>query len=308
MFLGKIEKNAAARPGEICIISNFVGMDSLGCRSGLVPLGGAVCNDLIEGINMRKLSLKLAGAAVAFAAVSMATPAFAQDAEEASDPITVTGSVAVVTDYRFRGISQTDKNFAVQAGVTVAHESGVYAGVWGSSVDDYIAAGADQEIDLIAGYKKSFGDTTLDVGAIYYYYPGSSQILPGYSSDFLELYGSATQAFGPVSAKLAVAYAPKSSALDYGFGKEDNFYANLGLSATIPDTGLGVSAGIGRTFTRSFLSGGIKYTDWSAGLSYTTGPVTLGVSYVDTNATGINPISGKDIYKAGVLGSLTVAF
>jgi uncharacterized protein (TIGR02001 family) len=258
---------------------------------------------------MRKLSLKIATAAFAIAAASMTAPAFAQDAEEeASDPITVSGSVAVVTDYRFRGISQTDKNFAVQGSVTVAHESGVYVGVWGSSVDDYIAAGSDQEIDLIAGFKKGFGGTTLDVGAIYYYYPGSSQILPGYNSDFLEVYGSVTQAFGPVSAKLGVAYAPKSGALDYGFGKEDNFYANLGLSAAIPDTGIGLSAGIGRTFTRSFLSGGIKYTDWSAGASYTTGPVTLGVTYVDTDATGFNPISGKDIYKAGVLGTLTVAF
>jgi uncharacterized protein (TIGR02001 family) len=256
---------------------------------------------------MRKISLKLASAAVAFAACSITAPAFAQD-EEASDPVTVSGSVALVTDYRFRGISQTDKNFAVQGSVTVAHESGVYVGLWGSSVDEYVAAGGDQEIDIIAGFKKSFGDTTVDVGGIYYYYPGSAQIIPGYASDFLEVYGSVTQAIGPVSAKLGVAYAPKSAALDYGFGKEDNFYANLGLSATIPDTGIGLSAGVGRTFTRSFLSGGVKYTDWSAGATYTTGPVTLGVTYVDTNAFGINPISGKNIYKAGVLGTLTVAF
>jgi uncharacterized protein (TIGR02001 family) len=250
-----------------------------------------------------KLSLLAVLATTAFSA-----PAFAQDAEEEADAITVSGSVALVTDYRFRGISQTDKNFAVQGSVTVSHESGVYVGLWGSSVDEYVAAGGDQEIDIIAGFKKSFGDTTLDIGAIYYYYPGSSQILAGYNSDFLEVYGSVAQTIGPVTAKLGASYAPKASALDYGFGKEDNFYMNLGLSATIPDTGVGLSAGIGRSFTRSFLSGGIKYTDWSAGLTYTTGPVTLGVTYVDTNASFINPLSGKDLYKGGVLGSLTVAF
>jgi uncharacterized protein (TIGR02001 family) len=178
----------------------------------------------------------------------------AQDAE--APAVTVSGSVAVVSDYRFRGITQTDKDFAVQAGVTVSHESGLYAGVWGSSVDEYIAAGSDQEIDLIVGYKKTFGATTLDVGGLYYYYPGSSKITPGTNSDFLELYTSLSQTIGPVSAKLAAFYSPKQAGLSLGAGKLDNFYMNLGLSGSIPDTGVSLSAGVGRTFTASYLSGG----------------------------------------------------
>ena len=257
---------------------------------------------------MRKLSLKSLLLTAVLGGGTLSSPAFAQEAEEEAKAITLSGSAAIVSDYRFRGISQTDKNFAVQAGLTASHESGVYVGVWGSSIDDYVAAGGDPEIDLIAGFKKSIGDTTVDVGAIYYFYPGAEQLLPGYNSDFAEFYGSVTQAIGPVSAKLAAAYAPSQSALDYGFGKEDNFYMNFGLSGTVPDTGLGLSAGVGRTFTRSFLSGGIKYTDWSLGATYTTGPVTLGLSYVDINKAGFNPISGKNIYKGGVVGSLSVAF
>ena len=202
---------------------------------------------------MRKLSLKSLLLTAVLGGGALSSPAFAQEAEEEAKAITLSGSAAIVSDYRFRGISQTDKNFAVQAGITASHESGVYVGVWGSSIDDYVAAGGDQEIDLIAGFKKSIGDTTVDVGAIYYYYPGAEQLLPGYNSDFAEFYGSVTQAIGPVSAKLAAAYAPSQSALDYGFGKEDNFYMNFGLSGTVPDTGLGLSAGVGRTFTRSFL-------------------------------------------------------
>lgn len=257
---------------------------------------------------MRKLSLNTALLAVALGTIGISAPAFAQDGEEESKAITISGSAAVVSDYRFRAISQTDKNFAIQAGITASHESGVYVGVWGSSIDDYVSAGADQEIDLIAGYSKTFGNTKLDVGVTYYYYPGSEEIIAGYNSDFAEFYGSVTQTFGPVSAKLGAFYAPSQSALDYGFGKEDNFYMNLGLSGSVKDTGLGLSAGIGRTFTRSYMSGGIKYTDWSLGATYATGPVTFGVSYVDANKSGFNPISGKNIYKGGVVGSFSVAF
>lgn len=245
------------------------------------------------------------GPLLGLALVLGATPAFAQDEE--AKTFTVTGGATLVTDYRFRGISQTDKDFAVQGTFTVAHESGVYATVWGSTVDDYVAAGGDQEIDLSLGFKKTFGSTTVDIGGLYYYYPGSAKIIPGYASDFLELYGSVSQGFGPVTGKVLVAYAPKSRALDFGFGKEDNFYGNVSLSGSIPDTGVGLSAGIGRTFTRSFLSGGVKYTDWSVGATYTTGPVTFGVTYVDTDKNITSP-SGKNIYKAGIVGSIGVAF
>jgi uncharacterized protein (TIGR02001 family) len=236
----------------------------------------------------------------------VSTPALADEGD--TKAITVNGGATLVTDYRFRGISQTDKDFAVQGSITVTHESGIYAGIWGSSVDDYIAAGADQEIDLIAGFKKTWGGTTVDVGGIYYYYPGAEKLIPGYNSDFFEVYGSVAQTFGPATAKVSAFFAPSQSALDYGFGKEDNFYLSLGLSGGIPDTGVGLSASIGRTFTRSFLSGGIKYTDWSLGATYTTGPVTFGVSYVDTSAPAILSPSGKNIYKGGVVGSVGVAF
>ncbi len=236
----------------------------------------------------------------------IATPALAE--EEEAKAITVNGTATLVSDYRFRGISQTDKDFAVQGSITVTHKTGLYASIWGSSVDDYVAAGGDQEIDLIAGFKKTFGSTTVDVGGIYYYYPGAEKILPGYDSDFLELYGSVAQGIGPVTAKLAFNYAPKSSALAYlpSGAKEDNLYGNLSLSGSF--SGIGLSAGIGRTFTRSFLSGGIKYTDWSVGASYTTGPVTFGLSYVDTSAPRIPSPSGRDIYKGGVVGTVGISF
>ncbi len=239
-----------------------------------------------------------------------ATPAFAEEAD-APGAITVSGSATVVSDYRFRGISQTLKKPAVQGSITVSHESGLYVSTWGSSVSEYIAAGGDQEIDLIAGFKKTTGGgTTVDVNATYYYYPGAEEIVPGYNSDFIEAIGSVSQTLGPVTAKGMVAYAPKQSALDYGLGKEDNFYAGLDLSAGIPSTPLTVTGHVGRNFTRSFLSSGVKYTDWSLGASLTHKALSFGVSYVDTNKNLLGTVGTKtrNISKGGVVLSLGASF
>jgi len=87
-----------------------------------------------------------------------AAPAVAADL---GNGFSVGGGATLVSDYRFRGISQTDKRFAVQGTFTLSHSSGFYATWWGSSIDDYIAAGSDAENDLIVGYKKTFGSTTI---------------------------------------------------------------------------------------------------------------------------------------------------
>ena len=235
-----------------------------------------------------------------------ATPAIAQDDTK---PVTVTGNATVVSDYRFRGISQTDKNFAVQGSLTLSHASGFYASVWGSTIDEYVAAGSDQEIDLIAGYKKSFGAVTVDVGALYYYYPGAEAFFPGYDSDFIEPYASISGAIGPVTAKVSAAYAPKQDAML----NVDNLYGAVDLSGAIPDTGVSLSAHLGHNFMDdSLLALGKKYTDWSVGASYSWKNLTFGVSYVDTNfdkgALSLLSPTGKDIAKAGVVGSIGVSF
>lgn len=249
------------------------------------------------------------GSAMSLILALTAVPAFAEDDKEVK-AITLSGTATVVSDYRFRGISQTNKRPAVQASITATHVSGVYVGVWGSSVDEYIAAGADQEIDLIGGFKKSFGGTTVDVGAVYYYYPGAEQIVPGYNSDFVEPYASLAYTFGPVTAKATANYAPKQSALDYGLGKEDNFYASAELSGGIPNTPVTVAAKVGRNFTRSFLSSGTKYTDWSVSATYVAGALSIGVSYIDTNRNLFSGIPGanRNISKGGAFGTLGVSF
>ncbi|HVJ02319.1 MAG TPA: TorF family putative porin [Sphingomonas sp.] len=248
--------------------------------------------------------------------LATATPALAQEETEPAPAVTVNGSAAVVSDYRFRGISQTDGNFAVQGGITVSHESGFYVSVWGSSIDDYVTmhGTANQEIDLIAGFKKSFGGATVDVGALYYVYPGTRLAGDDSASDFIEPYLAVSYALGPVTAKATAAYAPKQKALAIDQGatgtlpKEDNLYLAGDLSATIPNTPIGVTAHLGHTFGPSWLSGPTdEYTDWALGATYTWKALTLGIQYVDTDTFFITP-SGKDAAEGGIVGSLSVSF
>lgn len=243
----------------------------------------------------------------ALAAFLLATPAFAEMQPAPAPAFTISGGAALVTDYRFRGVSQTDRHPAIQGTFTIAHESGLYATVWASSIDDYIANGSDAEIDLIAGFKKTtHGGTTFDMGVLYYYYPGNG----GANTDFVEPYISIAHAFGPVTAKATVNYAPKQQALTVGNGKEDNLYLAGEFSAAIPKTPISLSAHIGHTFGPSYLvPSGKDYTDWSLGASVALKQLTIGVSYVDTDKDCfLKPGSARNQCGAGVVGSVGVSF
>ncbi|WP_425231176.1 TorF family putative porin [Sphingomonas sp.] len=246
----------------------------------------------------------------------VATPAAAQETAPPST-FTVTGGATIVSDYRFRGISQTNRKVAVQATATVTHRSGVYASFWGSTIDDYIANGSDQELDLIAGYSHTFHNgVKLDGGVLYYYYPGGGHA----NTDFVEPYVDISATYGPVTGKLTANYAPKARALSTGVRPtEDNLYLAGDLSAGIPHTPLSVSGHLGHTFGPSYLSIGDGYTDWNLGASATFNHITVGVSYVDTDKDSYIPVSAGGIYNpagtrqrnissSGVVASVGVSF
>ena len=249
--------------------------------------------------------------ALATTAGLFASPAIAADPAAPPPAFTITGGAALVSDYRFRGISQTDRNFAVQGTATLTHSSGLYVTFWGSSVDDYVTASGQshQELDLIAGYKKTFGGTTVDFGALYYVYPKTRLAGDRSSSNFIEPYFDISHTIGPVTAKATINYAPKQKALalDQIGPKRDNVYLAGDLSASIPRTPLGLTAHLGHTWGPSWLSIGNAYTDWALGASLTWHALSFGLQYVDTNGTFITP-TGKNASKAGVVGSVGVAF
>lgn len=248
---------------------------------------------------MRRITFS-APSIVAVALLSAAMPATAQ---EPGSKVTLNGGLTVVSDYRFRGISQTDRRFALQGSFTAAHSSGFYGSLWGSSIDDYVYNGADQELDLIAGYRRSFGGTTFDAGLVYYYYPGSG----GIDSDFFEPFVSVAHTLGPATAKLTVNYAPKQRALSIGSGKEDNLYLAGDLSAAVPGTPISFNAHLGHSFGPSYLTIGDDYADWSLGGSVAWKNLSVGLSYVDTDGDFITP-SGRNASKAGIVASVGVSF
>ncbi|MCW1383415.1 TorF family putative porin [Novosphingobium sp. KCTC 2891] len=263
----------------------------------------------------------------------LAAPAFAQ---EETKPITVSGSAALVSDYRFRGVSQTDEEMAIQGGFTVSHESGAYVGTWASNLAGWgTFGGSNMELDIYGGYKIPVGGGTLDVGLTWYMYPGGADI-----TDFAEPYVKLSGTAGPVNLLAGVAYAPKQEALgrwylsgaSYGTGtpdkpgaKSDNLYLWGDASAGIPNTPLTVkahigysdgNAGLGPNGTSVAPTG--KYWDWLIGADYALGPLTLGVAYVDTDITTAQSAylqpnfsstkDGSPISGAQVVFSVTAAF
>lgn len=216
--------------------------------------------------------------------LAAATPAMAQDETEPADAITVSGSVTAVSDYRFRGISQTDEDVAVQGGVTVAHESGLYASVWASTIKGdeapVVLGYGDAEVDLSAGFAKTFDNGLgVDIGLLYYLYPVEK--VSGLDTDFFEPYASISYTIGPVSAKVGANYA--WSGQD-GLVGNDSLYLRGDVSVAVPGTPLSFLGHLGHSDGQlAFFAPNEKYWDWTLGAEVSHSFVKLGVQYVDTN-------------------------
>ncbi len=164
------------------------------------------------------------------AGLALCGTAFAQSAAPAPD-YTLSYNAGVVTDYRFRGITQTRHQAAVQGGIDFAHSSGFYLGTWASTIKWIKDGGGDApvEIDFYGGYKGTAGAISYDVGALRYQYPGHD--LPT-SPNTTELYGAVTYSM------FTLKYSHAISDL-FGFDDSKNSYY-LDLSATF-DLGSGWS-------------------------------------------------------------------
>lgn len=266
--------------------------------------------------------------AAAMLVSAAAAPAFAQETgpTEPTPALTVSGAVTVASDYRFRGVSQTDNEMAVQGGITVAHESGAYAGVWASNLAGWgTFGGANMELDLIAGYKARLSDrATLDIGLTWYVYPGGAD-----KTDFAEPYVKLTGTRGPATLTAGVAYAPKQEALGrwYNTGadaaagvynhpgdKQDNLYLWGDGAVGIPGTPFTAKAhigysdgnpGLGPNATSVAPTG--KYWDWSVGVDTTWRNLTLGVSYLDTDISDRDAAYLQPSFSKGQDGTGSIA-
>jgi len=208
-----------------------------------------------------------------------ATPALADDAPA----ITITGSAAIVSQYRFRGISQSDNKPAVQAAITVSHSSGFYISTWGSSASAGSSAVniGGTEIDVYGGYTHAIGDSgvTFDGGVYGYLYPGATL------GNYYEVYGSLAKTFGPVTAKAGVYFAPKQK-LTKLYPSHTNTYLYGELGGGIPNTPLSIHTHLGYT-TGSFVWTK-KYIDYNVGVTYKYKALAFDLSLVGTNVSHKN--------------------
>ena len=231
-------------------------------------------------------------------AAACAAPAFAQQAAAASDH-TFTANVGIVSDYLFRGISQTKGAPAIQGGFDYSHSSGLYAGTWLSSVSWYndTNAGASKsvEFDVYGGYKGNFGasDFGYDVGVFQYTYPGTRPD-GTVSPDTTEVYGAVswkflTLKYSHVVSKNFVAWGTAN-----GSAKSKNSnYLELNAAYDLGD-GWGLVGHVGHQKVKDYDKEGqpgsatsdaiASYTDWNVGVTKDVGFGVVAVKYSDTNA------------------------
>ena len=251
-------------------------------------------------------------AVIAFALLA-GTPALAQeeppeDAPEslpaAQNGFDISGEVSLLSDYRFRGISRSDEDPALQAQMTLSHDSGAYAGVRGTSLegsdsfrvrDPAFQDLGDIELDLFAGYRADLGDGfDLDAGLLYYLFVGGDG-----ATDYAEPYASLSYLIGPVYATVGAKYAPEQRAI----GDEDMLYLFGQVDVTIPFRPWSFSAQVGRQDWGRFGD----YWTWSIGVEHQLQiqglPDTyVGLRYVDTD---LPSVSGQD---GGLVASLRLGF
>jgi uncharacterized protein (TIGR02001 family) len=189
--------------------------------------------------------------------------------------ITTEGGLAAVSDYRFRGVSLSDRKPALQADLTVSHNSGAYGGVFASTIDEYgqdsAGKGATVELDYTLGWAFRAAGFDVDVAASAYTYPG------GVDVDYVELPVQASRTAGAWTALAGFAYAPEQHALD-----RDNRYLWLGLDYAGDALPLDLSARLGRE-DGAFAE---RKTDWSLSARRTWGRLQASATYVDSDQDG----------------------
>jgi uncharacterized protein (TIGR02001 family) len=212
-----------------------------------------------------------------------AGPAWAQGLD-------VSATATVTSDYRFRGISQSNRDPALQATFDLQAPDGLFGGVFASTIDGAAFGGADGEIDLYGGYAAHHGDLSYSISGFGYFYPG------GRDANYGEVQGEIGYLIGPVQAKAFAAYAPDQRTIG-----GDNRYFGGSVNSGIPRTPLSI------TLSGGHEDGGYggKW-DWRADLSWAHGPLTVSAAYVDTSLSAASP--DARLGGAGAIGSLAVAF
>lgn len=226
----------------------------------------------------------------------------ADSAPELKDPPgfgTLSASVAMTTDYRFRGISQTLRDPAVQGSFDWTLDM-FYAGIWGSSID-FGGTDGPGEFDIYAGITPSLAGIDFNFGGIFYVYPGARDPAGG-EFNYFEALASAEHDFGMAKAKLAVNYSP-----DYFGESGDGWFLEGKVTVPLPHS-FELSGAAGHQWiAQNAAFGTPDYLTWNVGLSYTWNQFTLDVRYVDTDLSNAECFGGGSPKLCGATGIATVS-
>ncbi len=246
---------------------------------------------------------KLLPAALTATALLGAGQAIAQDEEQQKAIVTgdaykgITGNVTLTSDYRFRGISQSNEDPAIQGGFDYAWDNGIYIGTWGSTVDFGTADGfgfdGSLELDYYIGWGMDVTDnTSFDIGYIYYDYPGDDSD----KGDYQEIYGS-------ISWRGLTGGIHYSD--DYYGGSGDFFYYYAGYSLGLFDDFLSLDLHLG--YNDLDKNGGFLATDEDSYIDYSIG-VSVGWIGVDWSLAYVGTDLSKKDYFDTDLAEDTVVF
>jgi uncharacterized protein (TIGR02001 family) len=250
--------------------------------------------------------------AIALAAAASLSSGVASAEEPAAAPvpdIAVTSNVGITSDYRFRGISQNDKDPSYQGGFDVAfNKLGLYVGTWGSNVSKFASPHGSLELDLYGGYKTEVAGVAIDIGAIMYQYPGSVS----------------TDTVNTREAYIGLGYGPAVFKTSYVLNKnyfgttttgnaKGTLYYDLTLSQELmPKLTGSVHAGYTDFKESASAYGNLSYSDYNLGLSYDLDGFALGAKYyVNSTKAGTKTWAadgGTALYKNGFALSLTRSF
>jgi uncharacterized protein (TIGR02001 family) len=221
-------------------------------------------------------------------------------AEEPKPDHEVSFNAAVTTDYRYRGISQTRLDPALQGGADyVNNPTGLYVGTWLSTIKWIKDAGGDGNVewDIYGGKRGNVtGDITYDVGGLYYFYPSNS--LPVNANTF-ELYGQL--GLGP-------AYIKYSHSLTNLFGTADSKnsgYLDLGANVDVGN-GFTLNLHAGRQNVRH--NGSLSYTDYKIGVTKDLGICTAALAWVKADTRAYLSPDRENLGKSGVVFSVSKTF
>lgn len=201
----------------------------------------------------------------ALVAAASAAPAFAQE-------VTVSGNVAITTDYAWRNVTQSNMDLAIQGGFDVDFGTGLSVGTWASTVDFGDASDTNVEVDFYGAYALPVSEFDLSIGAIYYAYPDSS----GTDLDFYEVNIAAGKEFdGGFSLGGSVNYDPDHETL----------YADISAAFPVSDM-FSIDAGYGALVDEGdgFLGG--DYTGFNVGGTLSLHGLDFDVRYYDNDRTG----------------------